>query len=145
MRTLNLSFFYVLGFWALFLCSFSAKAQANYSGGQGSGYASINVSTITSVTIQDTLLFKNFDVVVFPNPIRKGDALKCRIRNAEKGSKTYAYVNDLLGNRVGTYEIDKETFEVELLLPFNNMSKGIFLITFHNGKSRVTRRVTLLE
>lgn len=145
MKTLILSSFYVLCFWVLVLFSYSANAQANFGGGKGGGYASQNVSLATSVALPDTLLSKNFDVAVFPNPIRKGDALKCRIRNAEKGSKTYVYVNDLLGNRVGTYEIDKETFEVELLLPFNNMSKGIFLITFQNGKSRVTRRVTIIE
>ncbi len=145
MKTLTLTTFYVLFLGALILFSYSANAQANFSGGKGGGYASQNVSLTTSVAMPDTILYKNFDVAVFPNPIRKGVALKCRIRNAEKGSKTYVYVNNLLGNRVGTYEIDKETIEVDLLLPFNNMSKGIFLITFQNGKSRVTRRVTLLE
>lgn len=130
---------------ALLLPVFSAMGQAHYGGGQGGGYASVNVTISTYAAISDTLTNRNFDASVFPNPVKKGEALRLRLKNTDRGSKTRVLVNDMLGNRIVAYEIERGAGESEIILPFDKMGRGLYLITFQNGKSRVTRRVTLVE
>jgi hypothetical protein len=139
------STFFLLGFLLLALCANKASAQANYNGGQAGGYASINVSFLSSVTIGDSLVARQFEASVYPNPIKKGQALKYRIRNVDFGSKVTVIVSDILGNRLLTQEIEVNIDDSELALPQEKMAKGIYLVTFQSSKSKITRRISYTD
>lgn len=136
---------FLLYFTLLALCTSLASAQANYNGGQAGGYASVSVSLGTSVAIADSLTTRPFDASVFPNPLKKGQPLKYRIRNAVAGSKVTVMISDLLGNRLLVKELEVSFEDSELPLPYEKMARGIYLITFQNAKSKITRRVSYTE
>jgi hypothetical protein len=136
---------FFISFTLLALCAKQASAQANYNGGQAGGYASVSVSLGTSVTIGDSFTTPLFEVSVFPNPLKKGQALKYRIRNVEYGSKVTVMVSDILGNRLLVKVLEVSFDDSELGIPHDKMTKGIYLITFQNAKSKITRRISYTE
>jgi hypothetical protein len=133
-------------FFISIVTAFNANGQANYSGGQAGGYAAISISLGgTSVAPGDSLITKQFDVSVYPNPLKKGQLLKGRIRNYYDNSPIRITLIDMLGNKLMTEDIYITADEMLISLPSEKMGKGIYLITFHNSKSKITRRLILIE
>jgi hypothetical protein len=133
-------------FFISIVTAFNANGQANYSGGQAGGYAAISISLGgTSVAPGDSLITKQFDVSVYPNPLKKGQLLKGRIRNYYDNSPIRVTLIDMLGNKLMTEDIYITADEMLISLPSEKMGKGIYLITFHNSKSKITRRLILIE
>ncbi len=148
MKTLTCKFqstLFLIGFLLFALCANNVKAQANYNGGQAGGYASVSVSLLTSVAIGDSFVTQPFEASVYPNPLKKGQVLKYRIRNVDFGSKVTVMVSDILGNRLLTQEIEVNIDDSELALPQEKMAKGIYLITFQSAKSKITRRISYTD
>lgn len=136
---------FLICFTLLVFCANPASAQANYNGGQAGGYASVSVLLGTSVAIGDSLTTPQFEASVFPNPLKKGQALKYRIRNVGSGSKVTVMISDILGNRLLVKELEVSFDDSELAIPHEKMAKGIYLITFQSAKSKITRRVSYTE
>jgi hypothetical protein len=133
-------------FFIFIIATLNANGQASYNGGQAGGYAAFSVSLGgTSIPIGDSLITKQFDALVFPNPIKRGQLIKCRIKNFDAYSKLTVILIDVLGNKLMVDNFEIITDEVLLPLPIEKMVKGIYLITFHNSKSKVTRRLVLVE
>lgn len=133
-------------FFISIVTAFKANGQANYGGGRAGGYAAISISLGgTSVAPGDSLITKQFDVSVYPNPLKKGQLLKGRIRNYYDNSPIRVTLIDMLGNQLMTEDIYITADEMLISLPSEKMGKGIYLITFHNSKSKITRRLILIE
>jgi hypothetical protein len=138
-----------VGLWIFFITTlilFNASGQANYSGGQAGGYAALSVSMSgTSSAIGDSLISRTFDVSVYPNPLKKGQMLKGRIRNYYDNSPIRVTLIDMLGNKLMTADIDITAEELLISLPSEKMGKGIYLIVFQNSKTKITRRFSLVD
>lgn len=133
-------------FFISIVTAFNANGQANYGGGQAGGYAAISISLGgTSVAPGDSLITRQFDVSVYPSPLKKGQLLKGRIRNYYDNSPIRVTLIDMLGNQLMTEDIYITADEMLISLPSEKMGKGIYLITFHNSKSKITRRLILIE
>jgi hypothetical protein len=120
------------------------KAQADYSGGEGGGYSSHSISISTSVMFPDSTSVAIFDVTVYPNPVKRDDVFKAKLTGIKPGNKVQIVLTDLIGSRLLIEEVDV-TPEYEITLPYDKMSKGIYLITFQHNNQKITRRFNLTQ
>jgi hypothetical protein len=116
-----------------------AGAQAHYSGGAGGGYASTAIGNSTSVFLGDSLTNKSFDVTIFPNPLTSADILKAKLTGINQTEKVSIVVTDMIGTRLLVEKVDVSD-EIVINLPFERLSKGIYLITFQYNNHKITRR-----
>ena len=123
----------------LVMLSSLASAQASYIGGIGGGYASLSISSSTSVFSIDQTPVKTFDFSVFPNPLRSNQTLKLKIQGVDSETKLEVIVSDMIGSKIHTEEIISAA-EVSVNLPIERMKKGIYLITLKYNKNKVTHR-----
>jgi hypothetical protein len=114
-------------------------AQANYSGGKGGGYASYSLNSGTFVNPADTLITSIFDVTVYPNPLRSNDVFKAKITGGNQNEKISIVVSDLIGTKLLVENVDLAD-EIIINIPFDRLSKGIYLITFQYNNHKITRR-----
>lgn len=123
----------------LVIFSAIADAQAHYSGGAGGGYASTTIGSSTSVFFGDSLSNKSFDVTIFPNPLTSTDILKAKLSGIKHTEKVSIVVTDMIGTRLLVEKVDVSD-EIVINLPFERLSKGIYLITFQHNNHKITRR-----
>jgi hypothetical protein len=129
-------------FLMLLLLSTTIKGQASYVGGLGGGYSMVEVTTGTT-GIED-IPNSSFEVIIYPNPLSKNQILKAKINGFEKNSKIKVVVSNMIGLQVFIQEFDVAS-EISINLPFEKLSKGIYLISFQHSKNKITRRFSYNE
>lgn len=116
-------------------------AQANFAGGKGGGYGLLEVKTdMTSVGDE---LNTSFEATIFPNPIEKNQVLRVRLNGVEQKSKVKIVISDMIGFQVFVQEMEVTT-EFDIHLPYEKLTKGIYLISFQYSKNKITRRLSYL-
>jgi hypothetical protein len=127
-------------FFVLFLFVYSnVNAQAAYSGGAGGGYASVSVSMNTAVFPADPFSNSTFEVTIYPNPLGKDQIFKAKISGFNANSKLKITISDMIGYQIHFEEVDVSS-EVTINLPYERLTKGIYLVTFQHNNTKVTRR-----
>ena len=119
--------------------SITLSAQANYTGGQGGGYSTITIGNGTIAALGDSIITKNFDATVYPNPLSSDGVLKARITGIQPGEKVLVVVTNMIGSRILSQEIEISS-EITIDIPSNKLTKGIYLITFQFQNKKITRR-----
>jgi hypothetical protein len=123
----------------LTILSTTILAQANYAGGGGGGYGSYTISTGTMATLPDSIKGVVFDVSVYPNPLRSNDVFKAKILGAKMGEKLTLIISDIIGTRLLVEQVEVSD-ELIINVPYERLSKGIYLITFQYKSHKITRR-----
>jgi hypothetical protein len=118
------------------------KGQASFVGGLGGGYSMVEVTTGTTGIVD--IPTNSFEVTIFPNPVSKNQVLKAKINGFEKNSKIKIVVSDMIGFQIFIQEVDIAS-EISINLPFEKLSKGIYLISFQHSKNKITRRFSYTD
>jgi len=129
-------------FLLVLLGSSNLKGQASFIGGLGGGYSMVEVTTGTTGIVE--IPTNSFEVTIFPNPVSKNQVLKAKVSGFEKNSKIKIVVSDMIGFQIFIQEVDVAS-EISINLPFEKLSKGIYLISFQHSKSKITRRFSYNE
>ena len=137
---IHYSFYWFILFLGL---SFNASAQT-YSGASGGGYASSTIGAGTFIMPNDSLLVNVFDATVFPNPLGANEEFKARFSGVKNGELISVVVSNLIGSKLLVDKI-KVTDEAVIDLPYDKLSKGIYLITFQYKTNRITRRFNYIN
>ena len=116
-----------------------ANAQASYAGGVGGGYSSTAIIQGTLSSSADSIIKKNFDATIFPNPLKNNDVLKAKFSGINNGGKVTIIISDMIGTRLYAEEVDILS-ELTINVPFDKLTKGVYLITFQYNSNRITRR-----
>lgn len=136
---------YLFYWFILFLgLSYSASAQVYYSGGAGGGYASAVISAGTFVLPSDSLPVNLFDVTVFPNPLSSNDVFKARFSGIKEGETVSVVVTNLIGSKLFDEDLEVNN-GVVINLPYERLSKGIYLITFRYKTHKISRRFSYIN
>ncbi len=128
-------------FFFISAASLNSIAQASYSGGQGGGYSSQSISLSNNSITDDQLVKKTFDATVFPNPLNANETLKARISGFKPEQQIIIIVSDLIGSRLHVATVNAAS-EISISIPNERLSKGIYLVTFQHGNSKITKRFT---
>ncbi|MFP4556222.1 MAG: T9SS type A sorting domain-containing protein [Bacteroidales bacterium] len=126
------------------LTSTETFAQANYSGGQGGGYAATSTNPNTFVNPNDTILNKMFEADIYPNPLKSNDKLKAKLSNFEPTKRVSVIITDIIGSKLLVKEIEASE-EITINFPHDRLSKGIYLVTFKHNNNKVSRRLSYAE
>lgn len=105
------------------------------SNGSCNGSASQNVN-IAALGVKD--LSNINDISLYPNPTNS--KLNINIANNSLAGKWNMAVNNLLGEKVSTSELNLENGTNTLSLDVNSYASGIYFITFNNGAQSTTRK-----
>ena len=122
----------------------SVSAQVQFSGGAGGGYASAAIGAGTLVMPVDTLPTPIFDVTVYPNPLSVNSVFKAKFTGVDNGETVSVVVSNLIGSRLFIEDV-KVTDGTVINLPYDRLSKGIYLITFTYNSNRITRRFNFIN
>ncbi len=126
------------------LASAESFAQANYSGGQGGGYAATSTNPTSFVNPDDSLFNEKFDANIYPNPLRANDKLKAKFSGFETGKKVSIIITDIIGSRLLVKEIETSE-EITINFPKDRLSKGVYLVTFKYKNTKISRRLSYAD
>lgn len=130
---------FAITLWLTVLLGNNVFGQAYYSGGQGGGYSTTTISNSTSAFIGDSITAKKFDVTVFPNPLTSNDIFKAKLTGINQSEKVSIIVTDMIGSKIFMDKVEASD-ELTINLPYERLSKGIYLIIFQHNNHKITRR-----
>ena len=136
---------YIFYWFMLFIgLSYGTNAQVYYSGGAGGPHASTAIGTGTYIMPSDSLPVNLFDVTIFPNPLGSNDVFKARFSGVKQGETISVVVTNLIGSKLLVEDIEVSN-GVVINLPYERLSKGIYLITFSYKTHKISRRFSYID
>lgn len=124
------------------LLGLEGYSQAIYTGGEGGGYASLSISSQTFVSTEKQM-DQSLKVNVYPNPISQFKEINASSSDFTFGQTVTLSIYDLLGNLVDRREYEIFEKSISLTLPWEKLSKGLYLFVFKVDRKTVTVRVSM--